>query len=95
MQQKFDIKSIIDADDSAALKFAMAQPWEMQVFGGWEGRMLIMQRDNHTIKIWHRPDGIAEFEIDDFLIDLSARTNIARFLRSLMPASACVARSVP
>lgn len=94
MQQKFDIKNVIDADDSAALKFAMAQPWEMRVLGGWEGRMLIMQRDNHTIKIWHRPDGIAEFEIDDFLIDLSGRTKIACFLRSLMPASVCPAKSV-
>lgn len=91
---KFDTKNIIDADDSAALKFAMAQPWEMHVLGGWEGRMLVMRRDDHEIKIWHRPDGIAEFEIDDFLIDLSARTNIARFLRSLMPASACAARGV-
>ena len=91
---KFDIKNVIDADDSAALKFVMAQPWEMHVFGGWEGRMLVMQRDEHTIKIWHRPDGIAEFEIDDFLIDLSGSTNVARFLRSLMPASACAARSM-
>ncbi|MDN7350605.1 hypothetical protein [Acetobacter senegalensis] len=91
---KFDTKSIIDADDSAALKFAMSQPWEMHVLGGWEGRMLVMQRDNHTIKIWHRPDGIAEFEIDEFLIDLSGSTRIAVFLRSLMPASACAARGV-
>ncbi|WP_291366188.1 hypothetical protein [Acetobacter sp. UBA5411] len=94
MQQKFDTKAVIETDDLAALKFVMAQAWEMRVLGGWEGRMLIMQRDNHTIKIWHRPDGIAEFEIDDFLIDLSGSTNIARFLRSLMPASACVARGV-
>lgn len=91
---KFDTKNVIDTDDSAALKFVMAQPWEMRVLGGWEGRMLVMQRDEHTIKIWHRPDGIAEFEIDDFLIDLSGSTNIARFLRSLMPASACAAKSV-
>ncbi|MDN7352035.1 hypothetical protein [Acetobacter senegalensis] len=91
---KFDTKNVIDADDSAALKFAMSQPWEMRVLGGWEGRMLVMRRDDHEIKIWHRPDGIAEVEIDDFLIDLSARTNIAGFLRSLMPASACAVRGV-
>lgn len=94
MQQKFDTKAVIETDDLAALKFVMAQGWEMHVFGGWEGRMLVMQRNEHTIKIWHRPDGIAEFEIDDFLIDLSARTKIAHFLRSLMPASACAVRSV-
>lgn len=91
---KFDTKTAIETDDLAALKFVMAQAWEMRVFGGWEGRMLIMQRDNHTIKIWHRPDGIAEFEIDDLLIDLSAQTKIACFLRSLMPASVCPAKSV-
>ncbi|GAN65980.1 hypothetical protein [Acetobacter orientalis] len=91
---KLDIKNVIATDDSAALKFALAQAWEMRVLGGWEGRMLVMQRDEHTIKIWHRPDGVAEFEIDDFLVDLSARTKIAGFLRSLMPASACVARGV-
>ena len=91
---KFDTKAVIETDDLAALKFVMAQAWEMRVFGGWEGRMLIMQRDEHTIKIWHRPDGIAEFEIDEFLIDLSCHTKIANFLRSLMPASVCPAKSV-
>ncbi|MFH7812189.1 MULTISPECIES: hypothetical protein [Acetobacter] len=91
---KFDTKAVIETDDIAALKFVMALAWEMRVFGGWDGRMLIMRRDDHTIKIWHRPDGIAEFEIDDFLIDLSGRTKIARFLRSLMPASVCPAKSV-
>lgn len=91
---KFDTKTAIETDDIAALKFVMSQGWDMRVLGGWEGRMLVMQRDNHTIKIWHRPDGIAEFEIDEFLIDLSGRTKIAHFLRSLMPASACAVRSV-
>lgn len=91
---KFDTKAVIETDNLAALKFVMAQAWEMRVFGGWDGRMLIMRRDDHTIKIWHRPDGIAEFEIDDFLVDLSAQTKIAGFLRSLMPASACAARGV-
>ncbi|PAK77155.1 hypothetical protein [Acetobacter fabarum] len=94
MQQKFDIKSVIETDDSAALNRIMSHNWDMRVLGGWEGRMLVMQRDEHTIKIWHRPDGIAEFEIDDFLIDLSASTKIAGFLRSLMPASACAGRGV-
>lgn len=91
---KFDTKAVIETDDLASLKFVMALAWEMRVLGGWEGRLLVMRRDDHEIKIWHRPDGIAEFEIDEFLIDLSSRTKIAGFLRSLMPASVCPAKSV-
>ena len=91
---QFDILKVIKSDDPSALESAMChRPWQMSAIANpWSGRMLIMRRPEHTIKVWHRPDGFIEFEIDDVLIDATADTNVSRFLRSLLPASAFAVR---
>lgn len=89
----FDILRVIDRDDPTDLESAMSQPWQMSAIAdAWAGRMLTMRQAEHTIKVWHRPDGCVEFEIDDVLIDTGADTNVGRFVRSLLPASAVMAR---
>mgnify|MGYP006945830804 FL=1 len=91
---KFDILHVIDHDDPSALETAICRhPWQMTAISNpWSGRMLIMRREDHAIKVWHRPDGLVEIEIDDVLIDAAADTRVGRFVRSLLPASAFMLR---
>ncbi|WP_146851651.1 hypothetical protein [Acidomonas methanolica] len=89
----FSISDIIERDAVRDLETFMRQGWQICTTpslwaSGWAGSMLIMRRDAHEIRVWRRPDGIAEVEIDDVLIDTKANTRIARYLRSLMPAEA-------
>lgn len=87
---KFDILRVIKSDDPTTLESAMCRhPWRMTaVANPWSGRMLVMRQSEHVIKVWHRPDGFVEFEIDDILIDPAPDTKVGRFVRSLLPASA-------
>jgi hypothetical protein len=91
---QFDILSVIARDDPAPLESAMCRhPWQMTAISNpWSGRMLTMRREDHSIKVWHRPDGLVEIEIDEVLIDASADTRVGRFVRSLLPASAFMVR---
>ena len=91
---QFDILQVIERDDPSALESAMCRhPWQMMaISNAWSGRMLTMRRENHSIKVWHRPDGLVEIEIDDVLIDAAADTKVGRFVRSLLPASAFMLR---
>lgn len=91
---KFDILHVIDRDDPSALESAMCRhSWHMVAISNpWSGRMLTMRREDHSIKVWHRPDGFVEIEIDDVLIDTEADTNVGRFVRSLLPATAFIAQ---
>lgn len=91
---KFDILQVIARDDPAPIKSAMRRHlWQMEaISNAWSGRMLMMRREDHSIKVWHRPDGLVEIEIDEVLIDTAADTNVGRFVRSLLPASAFTVR---
>lgn len=91
---QFDILRVIERDDPTPLESAMCRhPWHMAAISNpWSGRMLMMRREDHTIKVWHRPDGLVEIEIDDVLIDAAADTKVGRFVRSLLPASAFMVR---
>ncbi len=89
----FSISDVIERDAVREIEAFMRQGWQIYITpslwaSGWAGSMLIMRRDAHEIRVWRRPDGIAEVEIDDVLIDIKANTKIARYLRSLMPADA-------
>jgi hypothetical protein len=88
----FSISDIIERDAVREIEAFMHKRWRTYTTplwaSGWAGSMLIMRRDAHEIRVWRRPDGIAEVEIDDVLIDVKANTRIARYLRSLMPADA-------
>ena len=91
---KFNILQVIHRDDPTALESAMCRhPWQMTaISNAWSGRMLIMRREDHEIKVWHRSDGFVEIEIDDVLIDTATDTKVGRFVRSLLPASAFAVR---
>lgn len=90
---QFDILQVIALDDPSALESAMRRPWQMSTIADpWLGRMLTMRRENHSIKVWHRPDGLVEIEIDDVLINPAADTMVGRFVRSLLPATAFIAQ---
>ncbi|MFT9015101.1 MAG: hypothetical protein ABF990_05110 [Acetobacter sp.] len=88
----FSISNVIERDAVREIEAFMHQGWRTYTMplwaSGWAGSMLIMRRDTHEIRVWRRPDGIAEVEIDDVLIDIKANTKIAVYLRSLMPADA-------
>jgi hypothetical protein len=88
----FSISDVIERDAVREIESFMHKRWRTYTtplwVSGWAGSMLIMRRDAHEIRVWRRPDGIAEVEIDDVLIDIKANTKIAVYLRSLMPADA-------